>query len=138
MTDKDVKKVSMVVSEGTFDKAMMPFIVGTTAASMGMEVHIFFTFFGLKLLKKGTKPKLPGMMRFFTGMIQKKMKKNKIPDFEELKGQAMDLGVHLYACSTSMTLMNVSQEDLIEGAEILGAAKFPDIAADSDVQLFIG
>jgi peroxiredoxin family protein len=131
-------KVSIIVSEGSFDKAMMPFIVGTTAASMGMDVHIFFTFFGLKLLKNGTKPKLPGMMRFFTGMILKKMKKLKIPDFEELKQQAIDLGVHLYACSTSMTLMNVKKEDLIDGAEILGAAKFLDIAADSEVQLFIG
>jgi peroxiredoxin family protein len=132
------QKVSMVVSEGTFDKAMMPLIVGTTAASMGMEVHIFFTFFGLSLLKKGRKPKLPGMMRFFTGMILKKMKKQNIPNFEEMKQQAIDLGVHLYACSTSMTLMNVKKEDLIEGAEILGAAKFLDIAADSEVQLFIG
>jgi peroxiredoxin family protein len=132
------QKVSMVVSEGSFDKAMMPLIVGTTAASMGMEVHVFFTFFGLKLLKKGTKPKLPGMMRFFTGMILNKMKKQNIPNFEEMKQQAIDLGVHLYACSTSMTLMNIKKEDLIEGAEVLGAAKFLDIAADSEVQLFIG
>lgn len=138
MANDDTKKVSIVVSEGTFDKAMMPFIVGTTAASMGMEVHIFFTFFGLRLLKKGIKPKLPGVMRFFTGMILRKMKKLKIPDFEELKKQAIDLGVHLYACSTSMTLMNVKKEDLIEGAEVLGAAKFLDLAADSDVQLFVG
>jgi peroxiredoxin family protein len=133
-----VDKVSIIVSEGSFDKAMMPFIVGTTAASMGMEVHIFFTFFGLKLLKKGTKPKLPGMMSLFTGMIIKKMKKLNIPDFEELKSQAVDLGVKLYACSTSMSIMNVKKEDLIEGADILGAAKFLDIAADSKVQLFIG
>jgi len=138
MADEDIKKVSVIVSEGTFDKAMMPFIVGNTAAAMGMEVHIFFTFFGLKLLKQGTRPKLPGLMRFFTGMILKKMKKQKIPNFEELKKQAIDLGVHLYACSTSMTLMNIKKEDLIHGAEILGAAKFLDIAADSDVQLFIG
>lgn len=133
-----VQKVAMVVAEGTFDKAMMPLIVGTTAASMGMEVHIFFTFFGLKLLKKRTKPKLPGMTRLFTGVILRKMKKLKIPDFEELKKQAIDLGVHLYACSTSMTLMNIKKEDLIDSAEILGAAKFLDIAADSEVQLFIG
>jgi peroxiredoxin family protein len=132
------EKVSIVVAEGSFDKAMMPFIVGNTAVSMGMEVHIFFTFFGLKLLRKGTKPKLPGMMRFFTGMILKKMKKLNIPDFEELKKQAVDLGVHLYACSTSMAIMNIKKEDLIEGAEILGAASFLDIAADSKVQLFIG
>lgn len=138
MANDDTKKVSIVVSEGSFDKAMIPFIVGTTAASMGMEVHIFFTFFGLKLLKKGIKPKLPGVMRLFTRMILRKMKKLKIPDFEEMKKQAIDLGVHLYACSTSMTLMNVKKEDLIEGAEILGAAKFLDLAADSDVQLFVG
>ncbi len=116
----------------------MPFIIATTAASMGMKVHIFFTFFGLKLLEKGTKPKLPGMMRFFTVMILKKMKKLKIPDFEEMKKQAVDIGVHLYACSTSMTLMNIKEEDLIDGTEVLGATKFLDIAADSDVQLFIG
>jgi peroxiredoxin family protein len=128
----------MVVSEGSFDKAMMPFIIAITAASMGMEVHIFFTFFGLKLLKKGTKPKLPGMMRFFTGMILKKMKKLNIPDFDEMKKQAVDLGVHLYACSTSMSIMGIGEEDLIDGTEVLGAAKFLDIAADSEVQLFIG
>ena len=73
------------------------------------------------------------MMRLFTGMIIKKMKKLNIPDFEELKAQAIDLGVNLYACSTSMTIMNVKKEDLIEGAEVLGAAKFLDIAADSEV-----
>ncbi|UCE38543.1 MAG: DsrE/DsrF/DrsH-like family protein [Thermoplasmata archaeon] len=138
MTNNGTKKVSMVVAEGSFDKAMMPFIVGSTAASMGMEVHIFFTFFGLNLLKKGTKPKLPGIMRPFTGMILKKMKKQKIPDFEELKQQAKDLGVKMYACSTSMTIMNVKEKDLIDGAEVLGAAAFLDIAADSEVQLFIG
>jgi peroxiredoxin family protein len=138
MAEQKTTKVSMVVSEGSFDKAMMPFIIATTAASMGMEVHIFFTFFGLKLLKKGTKPKLPGMMRFFTGMILNKMKRLKIPDFEEMKKQAVALGVHLYACSTSMKIMNIGEEDLIDGTEVLGAAKFLDIAADSEVQLFIG
>jgi peroxiredoxin family protein len=138
MVDENMQKVSIIVSEGSFDKAMMPFIMGTTAASMGMEVNIFFTFFGLKILKKKTKPKLPGLMRFFTGMIQRKMKKQKIPNFEELKSMAVDLGVHLYACSTSMTLMNIKKNDLIDKVEILGAAKFLDMATDSDVQLFVG
>jgi peroxiredoxin family protein len=132
------KKVSMVVAEGSFDKAMMPMIVGTTAAAMGMEVHVFFTFFGLKLLTKKAKPKLPGMMRPFTGMLLGKMKKLKIPNFDEMKKQALDMGVHMYACSTSMTMMGVKKEDLIDGVEILGAASFLDIAADSKVQLFVG
>ena len=57
-------KVVMVVSEGSFDKALMPLIIGTTAASMGMEVHLFYTFFGLKLLKKGVRPKLKGLVNY--------------------------------------------------------------------------
>ncbi|HUV61089.1 MAG TPA: DsrE/DsrF/DrsH-like family protein [Thermoplasmata archaeon] len=134
MADKFV----MVVAEGSFDKAMMPLIMGTTAASMGMDVHVFYTFFGLKLLKKGVRPKLKGMMSLFTGMIEKKMKKNKIPGYNEMMQQAKDLGVNFYACSTSMILMGVEQSDLTEGVKVLGAAAFLDIAADSKVQLFIG
>ncbi len=134
MTDKMV----IVVSEGSFDKAMMPLIMGTTAASMGMEVHVFFTFFGLSLLKKGAKPKLKGMMRPFTGMIQKKMKKLKIPGFDEMMQQARDLDVNLYACSTSMVLMGIGKEDMIDGVKVLGASAFLDIAADSKVNLFVG
>ncbi len=134
MADKFV----MVVAEGSFDKAMMPLIMGTTAASMGMEVHVFYTFFGLKLLKKGVRPKLKGMMSLFTGMIEKKMKKNKIPGYNEMMAQAKDLGVNFYACSTSMTLMGVQQSDLVDGVKVLGASAFLNIAADSKVQLFIG
>ncbi|MBI0582170.1 MAG: DsrE/DsrF/DrsH-like family protein, partial [Methanomassiliicoccales archaeon] len=67
----ETKKFAMVVAEGTFDKAMMAMMMGNTAASMGIETHIFYTFFGLNLLKKGAKPKMPGMMRFFTGMMIK-------------------------------------------------------------------
>ncbi len=131
-------KFCMVVSEGSFDKAMMPLIMGTTGASMGMEVHVFYTFFGLKLLKKGAKPKLPGMMRFFTGMIEKKMMKLKIPGYQEMMEQAKDLGVHFYACSTSMSLMGVKESDLTEGTKVLGASAFLNLAADSKITLFIG
>ena len=134
MTDKFV----MVVSEGSFDKAMMPLIMGTTAASMGMEVHVFYTFFGLKLLKKGVRPKLKGLMRLFTGMIEKKMKKLKVPGYDDMMQQAKELGVNFYACSTSMALMGVKETDLIDGVKVLGASAFLNIAADSKVQLFIG
>ena len=134
MADKFV----MVVSEGSFDKAMMPLIMGTTAASMGMEVHVFYTFFGLKLLKKGVRPKLKGFMRLFTGMIEKKMKKLNVPGYDEMMSQAKELGVNFYACSTSMALMGVKDTDLIDGVKVLGASAFLNIAADSKVQLFIG
>jgi len=132
------ERFCMVVSEGTFDKAMMPLIMGTTAASMGMEVHVFYTFFGLKLLKKGVRPKLPGLMSLFTGMMEKKMKKVNVPGYQEMLAQAKELGVNFYACSTSMELMGMKKEQLIDGTKVLGASAFLNLAADSKVQLFIG
>jgi len=131
-------KFCMVVSEGSFDKAMMPLIMGTTAASMGMEVHVFYTFFGLKLLKKNVRPKLPGMMRLFTGMIEGKMRKQNIPSFDEMMKQAKELGINFYACSTSMNLMNITKEELIPEAKVLGASAFLNMAADAKINLFIG
>jgi len=134
MTDR----LSMVVCEGTFDKAMMPLILGTTAASMGSEVNVFYTFFGTKLLTKGVKPKLPGMMRFFTGMIVGRMKKMGIPDYEGMMNQAMELGVNFYACSTTLGLMGIKEGDLRPGVKVLGAAAFLKMAQESNVSLFIG
>ncbi|MGB2582255.1 MAG: DsrE/DsrF/DrsH-like family protein [Thermoplasmata archaeon] len=131
-------KIVMVVSEGSFDKALMPLIIGTTAASMGMEVHVFYTFFGLKLLKKGVRPKLKGLMRPFTGMIQNKMKKLKVPGFDEMMQQSKELGVNFYACSTSMALLGVKESDLADGVKVLGASAFVDIAAGSKASFFIG
>ncbi len=134
----DTKRVVMVVSEGTFDKGMMAMIIANTAASMGMDVHIFFTFFGLNLLKKGAKPKLPGMCRLFTGMFTKRMAKGGIADFPEQLSMALDLGVNLYACSTTMSLLSIEQGDMIDGVKVLGAAGFLNVAADADMQYFIG
>ena len=96
------KKIAMVVSECSFDKALMPLILGSSGRALDAEVHIFFTFFGLNLLKKGFKPKLKGLMRPFTGMMIRKMKKEKVPVFEELIDQCRELGVKFYACSTSI------------------------------------
>jgi len=134
----DTKKLVIVVSEGTFDKGMMAMMIANTAASMGMEVHIFFSFFGLNLLKKGAKPKLPGMYRLFTGMFVKRMANVGVGNFSEQLTMALDLGVNLYGCSTTMELMNVTQDKMVDGVKVLGAAGFLDLAADSDMQYFIG
>ena len=134
----DVKKVAIVVSEGTFDKAMMALMIGNTAASLGMEVHIFHTFFGLKLVTKGADPKAPGMYRLFTGTFKKKMKSVGVEGYEAQKKMAIELGINMYACSTSMGVMNIKAEDLDPGVKILGAAAFLNIAADTDMQYFIG
>jgi peroxiredoxin family protein len=134
----ETKKMVIVVSEGTFDKGMMAMMIANTAASMGMEVSIFFTFFGLGLLKKGAKPKLAGMYRLFTGMFVKRMAKGGVPNYPEQLSMAMDLGVNIYACSTTMSLLNLTQDKMVDGVKVLGAAGFLGIAADYDMQYFIG
>lgn len=134
----DTKKMVIVVSEGTFDKGMMAMMIANTAASMGIEVSIFFTFFGLSLLKKGAKPKLPGMYRLFTGMFSKRMAKGGVPGFNEQLSMAMDLGVNIYACSTTMSLMKITTDKMVDGVKVLGAAGFLGIAAETDMQYFIG
>ena len=70
--------------------------------------------------------------------IYEEMKKENIGSFEEMRQQAIDLGVNLYACSTSMSIMGIKKEDLIDGVEVVGATKFLDIAMDAKIQLFIG
>ncbi|HDS08680.1 MAG TPA: pyridine nucleotide-disulfide oxidoreductase [Firmicutes bacterium] len=132
------RSVTLVVSEDTLDKAFMPFMIAVTAASMDADVHIFFTFMGLNILRKRYKPKLSGIMKIFTGIMLRKMKKIKIPGFDELLLQAGELGVKLYACNTSMKMFDLKKEDLIDGVEVVGAAKFLQLAMNSDTQLFVG
>ena len=134
----ETKRIAIVVSEGTFDKAMMAMMIANTAASMGTEVHVFHTFFGLQMLKKGSKPKLPGKWRFFTGMFIKKMKKIGVEDYQGQLNLAAELGVNIYACSTTMELMGIKKEDMVDGVKVLGAAGFLDLALDADSTLFIG
>ena len=135
MTDK----FCMVVSEGTFDKAMMPLIMGTTAAATGSEVHVFYTFFGTKLVTvKGSKPKLPGLFRLFTGMFVKKMKAVGVGNYAEMMQQAKEMGINFYACSTTMGLMGIKESDLLPGVKVLGAAAFLKLASESKTTLFIG
>lgn len=136
--DEKPKKIAIVVSEGSFDKAMMPMMIANTGVSLGMEVHIFFTFFGLSLLKKDSNPKLKGFYRLFTGMFRNRMKKLGIEDFRAQRDMAIQLGVNLYACNTTMNMMQLTTDQMVDGIKVLGAAAFLDIAADSEVQLFVG
>lgn len=137
-SDEKPRSLAIVIAEGSYDKAMMAMTLGTTGASMGMNVHLFFTFFGLNLLKKGANPKLPGLFRLMTGWFRKRLKTVGVEDFAQQMEMARDLGASLYACSTTMNVMGMKTEEMIDGVKVLGAASFLDIAADADVQLFIG
>jgi peroxiredoxin family protein len=138
MTEERAKSMAIVVAESSFDKAIMPFMLAVSGAAAGMEVHLFFTFFGLNVLKKKFRPRLPGLMAPFTFMMERKMRQKNVPGLNELRQQAVELGINLYGCSTSMDLMGVTKEDLISGAKVAGATAFLALAARSDVQLFIG
>jgi len=124
------------------------FMLANTAATMGYEPHIFFTFWGLQVLDKRKVASLkvspvgnpgmpmpnilgmlPGMTAMATSMLNSKMKKVKMPSIPEMISNAKDLGVKLHACSTTMDVMGVPKENLIpEVDDIIGAATFLQIS----------
>jgi len=130
--------IAIIVYNSTFDIAMMPMMIAQGALSMGMEVGIFYTFFGMNALKKGFRPKMPGMWRMFTGMMEKKMGRQGIPSYAQLLKDNIEMGAKVYACTTTMTVMGVRKEDLVDGIEIAGVAKFLDMAASAGTTLAIG
>ncbi len=135
------KKLAIIVHSGTMDKLIPVFMLASTGGAMDVEVHLFFTFWGLDALKKGglENAKLPGVMSVGTGMMKDNMKKAKVPNLTEMLRMCRETGkVKIYACSTTMELMGVKKDELIpEVDDIVGAASFLSVAMDSDVQLFI-
>ena len=140
MSDKK-KKIAFVVHSESLDKLYPVFMLASTGGAMDAEVHLFFTFWGLNALKKGglEKAKLPGIMSIGTGMMKGKIKNVGVPTLKELLDMCRETeNVKIYACSTTMEIMDVPEEDLIpEVDEIVGAATFLDLAMDADVQMFI-
>lgn len=152
------KRLALVASKGTLDQAYPPLILATTAASLGWEVGIFFTFYGLDILHRKKHKKLqvpslanpampvpvpnaigvlPGMTAVATTMMKRWMKEASLPELPEFIDMAKQLDVRFFACSTTMGVMGVAAEDLIDGCDIAGAAAFLDFAGDADVQLFV-
>ena len=134
-------KHAYVVHSGTLDKLYPVFMLASTGGAMDAEVHLFFTFWGLDAVKEGglDKAKLPGIMSVGTGMMKGKIKKVGVPSLPELLKMCRDTeNVKIYACSTTMAMMDVKKEELIDEVdEIVGAATFLDLAMDADVQMFI-
>lgn len=139
MSEKN--KHAYVVHSGTLDKLYPVLMLASTGGVMDAEVHLFFTFWGLNAVTEGglDKAKLPGIMSLGTGMMKGKIKKVGVPSLTELLKMCRDTGnVKIYACSTTMAMMDVEEEDLIDEVdEIVGAATFLDIAMDASVQMFI-
>jgi peroxiredoxin family protein len=159
----NTKKLSMIVTKGSLDWAYPPFILATTAAAMGLEVSMFFTFYGLTLLKKkldlGVSPlgnpamampmfgmhigmpniasAIPGVDAAATVMMKNLIKKKGVASIEELRDMAVEADVEMIACQMTMDLFEYSMDDMIEGPVLGGAATYIEKASNSNINLFI-
>ncbi len=153
------KKLALIASKGTLDWAYPPFILASTAAALDYEVQIFFTFYGLTLLKKDVSdlkvsplgnpgmpmpvpmPNLmqmiPGMESMATMMMKQKIANKGVASIEELRAACLESGVKLIACQMTVDLFDFKPEDFVGGIEFGGAATFFEFAGESDVNLFI-
>ena len=158
---KEKNDKTFVVFSGDLDKTIASFIIANGAAAMGRKVTMFFTFWGLNILRKPRKVKaaknfiekmfsfmMPrgttklGLSRMNMGgagakMIRGIMKKKGISSLEELIESAKDHGVRLVACQMSMDIMGIRKEELIDGVELGGVATFLGSGEESDMSLFI-
>ena len=152
------RKVAIIASKGTLDMAYPPLFLATTAAAMDAEVQIFFTLYGLNILKRGGPEKLqvapianpampvpipnilgmlPGMTPMATKMMKGMFAKHNVVSIPELLRQAIELDVKLIACQISMEVLGIRREDLIKEVEIGGAALFLGFATGAHTTLFI-
>ena len=141
VTYEKQKKLAIVVESGTLDKLYCAFILSSTAVAMDWEAHLYFTFFGLRMLQRGEMEKagLDTIYRNLEEPLKKRLNEMKYPaPYEMLKQMKTSGRVFIYACTSSMGMFNIKKEDLLsEVDKLVGAAQFLEIAADADVTLFI-
>jgi peroxiredoxin family protein len=136
-------KVTVIVHSGDMDKVISAFIIGNGALAMGMDVSLFFTFWGLQRLKKGGLGKGPlskmNMLGLGKWMIKRKMKRAKVASLEKMMTDFKELGGKILACDMTMDIMGVKQEDLREDviADYCGVGTYLNEAKDSKITLFI-
>ncbi len=166
MSDTDganAKSMTIIVTKGSLDWAYPPFILGTTAAAMGVDVTMFFTFYGLELLKKkldlqvtafgnaamkmplaGMHMSMPNIVNMLPGvdagatvMMKNLIKKKGVASIEDLREAAIESDIKLIACQMTLDLFEYKSSDLIDGVTLGGAATYMEKALKSDINLFI-
>ena len=159
----NAKTMTLIVTKGTLDWAYPPFILATTAAAMGVDVTMFFTFYGLPLLLKKldlevsplgnpamkmpmmgmhmAMPNLiaamPGVTAGATKMMKNLIAKKGVASIEDLREAAIESDVKMIACQMTMDLFEYKMEDMIAGPTLGGAATYMENALKSDVNLYI-
>ena len=155
--------MSIIVTKGSLDWAYPPFILSTTAAAMGLDVTMFFTFYGLPLLSKKLDLKvttlgntamkmpmmgghmsmpnlmsaIPGVDRMASVMMKNLIKKKGVASIEDLREMAVEADVRLIACQMTLDLFEYTRDDMIDGVELGGAATYIEVATQSHINLFI-
>lgn len=154
----DDKKLAIIATKGTLDWAYPPFILASTAAALGYETEIFFTFYGLKMLEKKLNLQvtslgnpgmpmpmpmpvliqaLPGMQSMMTVMMKKKMKSKGVASLEDLRDLCQEAEVKMIACQMTVDLFEFNTSDFIDGIEFGGAATFFEFAGEADITMYI-
>ena len=153
------KKMAIIATKGTLDMAYPPFILASTAAALGYEVQVFFTFYGLQLLRKDLSDVkisplanpampmpvpmpvmvqiLPGMESMATMMMKNKLKSKGVASLEELRDLCLEADVKFIACQMTVDLFDFDKRDFIDGIEYGGASTFMGFAGETDICLFV-
>jgi peroxiredoxin family protein len=153
------KKMAIIASKGTLDMGYPPFILASTAAALDFEVQVFFTFYGLQLLRKDlggiaisplanpampmpvpmpvAVQMLPGMEAMATMMMKSKLKKKGVASLTELRATCLEADVKMIACQMTMDLFDFDRSEFIDGIDLGGAATFLEFAGDTDICLFV-
>ena len=162
-SEGNAKSMSIIVTKGTLDWAYPPFILATTAAAMGVNVSMFFTFYGLGLLNKKLDLEvsplgnpamkmpmmgmhmgmpnmvgmLPGVTAGATAMMKNMIEKKGVASIDELREAAVLSDVEMIACQMTLDLFEMKTEDMIDGITVGGAATYMENALNSDINLYI-
>jgi len=155
------KNKTMVVFSDELDRALASLVIANGAAATGNKVTLFFTFWGLNIIKKSNKPKVQkdfmgkmfgkmmaddagdlklskmNMMGLGSKMMKKRMLSKKVDSLEDMLQTAMENGVEMIACQMSMDVMGVAAEELLDGVQIGGVATYLSEAEQSNLNLFI-
>lgn len=157
--NKETRKLAIVASKGSLDMAYPPLILANAARMSGVDVELFFTFWGLDIITKKKWAHLkvatvgnpnmhpwfhiptlvgmiPGMSSMASWMMNREIAKLDFPPVPEFVELVRDSGANIYGCKMSMDMMKLTKDDLVEGAEVLGAMEFIEKAAGAQT-LFV-
>ncbi len=132
-----VGKITVVLTEDTYDKALTAFNIAVAAVEMGMTVHMFFTARAVNVLRKSYKPRRSRWGEAPIGWKESYIKRRGGPVLAHLMYQAKDMGVNIYVCFTSMVSMGLTEKDLIGDIRAIRMSEFLEMSVVTDSQFVI-